>query len=119
MQLTHQLLGPRLQLNVTGPAEPSPSPAGLSMNTYDAETDPKMWQADNRLSMDAQQAYRYMVAVDGVGCPDRLKNLMTSSSVVGLAASELTHTRMFPASYSTSCPCRMHSMRTGGLTQDS
>jgi hypothetical protein len=35
--------------------------------------------------MEEQQRYRYMVAVDGVGCPDRLSELFASSTVVLLS----------------------------------
>ena len=45
---------------------------------------------NNRISMAQQQLFRYLIVPNGVGCADRLKQLLSSSSVVLLQKSELS-----------------------------
>ena len=59
---------------------------------------PELWMSQhhlpacsraNKINMEAQQQYRYLIVPNGVGCADRLKQLLSSSSVVLLQDSEL------------------------------
>jgi len=45
---------------------------------------------NNRISMAQQQLFRYLIVPNGVGCADRLKQLLSSSSIVLLQDSELS-----------------------------
>ena len=36
----------------------------------------------HRINMEEQQTYRYLIVPDGVGCADRLKQMLSSSSAI-------------------------------------